>query len=88
MNSQFPELNRPRIEENDQYVESQKDEGVEIVTEIELHPGLADGFHTTFKDGRLDGVGVTGDDFQESEDNGGNDHYKGEKNDNNKKQSD
>ena len=53
--------------------------------EVELHPGLAYGFHAAFKDGILDGVGMVGYNFEESEDNGDDNHYQGEKNSNNEK---
>ena len=37
--------------------------------EIKLDPCLADGLHTAFEGGILDGVGVIGDDFEKPEDN-------------------
>ena len=45
--------------------------------EIELYPGLADGFHPAFEDGTLNGIGIVGDDFSIAENNGENYHYQG-----------
>jgi hypothetical protein len=74
----LPELNCPRIKENHQDIKSQKDKSIEIIMEIKLYPGLADGLHAAFKDGAFYGIGVTGDNFEKSEDNGDNYHKKGE----------
>ncbi len=72
----------PGIKENNQYVESQEDKSVEIIVEIKLHPGLADGLHTAFEYGVLNRIGVIGDNFKISEDIGENYHYQAEKKDN------
>jgi hypothetical protein len=81
-------VNCPRVQENNQDIKGQKDEGIEIVVEVKLNPGLADGFHAALEDGIFDGVGITGDNFEKSEDNRSNYHYKGEKDNDYKKQSD
>jgi hypothetical protein len=55
--------------------------------EVELDPGLADGFHAAFKDGVFDGVGIIGNDFKKPEGDGNNYHEKSEKNSRDEKQS-
>ena len=82
----MPDTDCPRIQENNQDIKGQKDESVKIIVEVELNPGLACGFHATFKDGVFDGVGIVGDNFEKSEDNGDDDHCKSEKNGDNEKQ--
>jgi hypothetical protein len=79
-------LGCPWIKKNNQDIKSQEDKGIEIIVEIKLDPGFAYGFHTAFKDGTLDGIRITGDNFEKSEDNGDNDHKKGEKDNDDEKQ--
>ena len=55
--------------------------------EVELDPGLADGFHAAFKDGIFNGIGVMRDDFKKPEGDGNNYHEKSEKNSCDEKQS-
>ena len=56
--ARLPEAHRPRIEEDDQDIQGQEDQGVEIVAEVELHPGLADGLHAALEVLVLGGVGA------------------------------
>jgi len=81
----LPDVNCPRIQKNNQDIKSQKDKGIEIIVKVKLNPGLAYGFHATLKDRILDGIGITGDNFEKPEDNGNDYHRKGEKDDDNKK---
>ena len=79
---------RPGVEKDDQDVESEKHESVEIVMEVELHPGLADGFHAAFEDGVFNGVGIVGDDLHEPQDNRHNYHDQRKKDGDDQKQAD
>jgi len=51
---------RPRIEENDFYIEEDEEKGIQIVAEIELNPGLANGDVTAFIGGAFDRVRIIG----------------------------
>jgi hypothetical protein len=45
---QLSYLDSPGIEENNQHVKGNEQKGIEIIAEVELHPGTPDGFHTAF----------------------------------------
>ena len=86
--TELTETNCPGVKENHQDVQCQEDEGVEIVVKIKLHPCLADGLHAAFKGRVLDGVGITGDDFEKPENDGDNESNESKEDSNNTEQSD
>ena len=78
----------PGIEEDGLDIEEHKEQGVEIVAEVELHPGLAHGLHTAFIGGILDGVGVLGPQADQAEEGWGSDSEDTEQNTDDKQQPD
>ncbi len=52
--------NRPGVEKDRLHVEDDEDEGEHIVTDVELDPGTADGFHARFVGGASLGASAGG----------------------------
>jgi len=75
----LPEVDSPWVQEDQHHIQGQENEGVKVIAEIELNPGLADGLHATLEGGILDGIGSMGDNSEKPEDNGKDNQENGKK---------